>query len=270
MLLCVVSAFQPKLTTDFARSLLIAGLLIAGGCSKNQGPATYEYLKEEHDLLARFTVENSHPAQIPLPQKPQLPSRYATKSEHREYARSSKAYPQQLVEYYTAVIASLKGQSAAYLSVQAQLGSIGASDVETRAVHLVASEERLLGDARIVFLDLAELYDRRRANLVRVGHSNLFDDIIIPAATGFAATGNVGGIAFGAFKGLVDTVGRDNAAKQEIADQFSQVKGSIDKTQRDAIDFQTERSQILASLSSKYSDLDWNFLKVAPIQETPP
>jgi hypothetical protein len=72
------------------------------------------------------------------------------------------------------------------------------------------------------------------------------------------------GAVVGVFKGFTNVADRHASERQSISEQFSTLHAEQLDAQRDLIAFQTESSQILASLSSKYPDQDWSFLK--PIQ----
>jgi hypothetical protein len=244
----------------YARGLLLSGILIVAGCSQKHGPATQVYLKTEQGLLKTFLAAYGHEEPIQSPQKPFLP-RPATSDEYRAFILAKRQYPHELELYYEKLIARFKRQSGAFAQIQAQMGSLGAADVEPDAVHLVATEETLIGDMRLVLLEASELFDRRRIVLIRAGQSNFFDEICIPAIQGALETKSEVGAILGVFKGFANVAGRNAVERQQISEQFSRLRDSVIAAQRDAIAFQTEKSQILASLSSKYPEQDWDFLK---------
>jgi hypothetical protein len=251
-----------KLCVGICLSGLLAGcVFMVAGCSQNHGLATRTYLKTEHDLVATFFADNGRDPKIIAPSKPTLP-RPATKAEFRQYTAARAQYPHELVLYYSNVIARLNRQSNALGQVQAQMGTINAAGVDPDAVHVIATEQALLGDGRLVLLEASKIYEERRAALVRGAQSNFFDDICVPAAVHAAETMSVAGAFWGAFEGLANVAGRSKQERQQIEELTDRFRESQTVTQRDAIALQTERSQILASLSSKYPGQDWNFLKI--------
>jgi hypothetical protein len=253
--------------TRIQRAVVLIGrlmpvvVLFVVGCSRNRGPATHTFLNSEEGILKRFFEENGHQPAIKLPQHPISPPR-PTRFERQAYSRELAQYPRALEEYYARAIDLLSKQSGAFAQLQAQMGSIGASGVDREAVGLVSDEEKLLGDIRLLFLESSELYARRRSTLIREGQANFFDDIVVPAAEGIlgSPTQPEVGAVLGMFKGFSNVAGRNASERQSIAEQFTRFHEAENTSQRDFISFQTERSQIQASLSSRYPEEDWAFL----------
>jgi hypothetical protein len=167
--------------------LVVACLLTVAGCSQNHGLATGAYLKTEHDLVAAFFAGNGQEPKITAPSKPTLPHP-ATTTELRQYHAARLQYPHELVLYYFNVIARLNRQSNALGQVQAQMGAISAAGVDPEVVHLIATEQNLLGDSRLMLLEASKIYEERRTALIRGEQSNFFDDICVPAAEHAAET----------------------------------------------------------------------------------
>jgi hypothetical protein len=176
---------------------------------------------------------------------------------------AKRQYPQEFESYYAKLIAHFKRLSDSFDQVQMQMGSLNAAGVDPEAVHLVATEEKLIGDMRLVLLEASGLCDRRRNAMIRAGQASFFEDICVPAIEGAASKGEIGAI-LGAFHGLAKVAGRNADERQQILEQLSRLRDSVAAAQRDEISFQTEKSQILASLTSKYPSQDWSFL-MAPI-----
>ena len=169
-----------------ARVFLVLGCLAVAGCAERHGPPTQAYLKAERNLLKTYSANQGPGEPIFAPQKPILP-RPATRDQYRAFILAKRQYPQEFESYYAKLIAHFKRLSDSFDQVQMQMGSLNAAGVDPEAVHLVATEEKLIGDMRLVLLEASGLCDRRRNAMIRAGQASFLKTSACPLSKALPA-----------------------------------------------------------------------------------
>lgn len=243
------------------RLLLFLGALLLGGCSRNKGPATYEYLKAERELGANLTVELSRYPPIQPPERPILPIR-PTPQERRDFLIRQRNYPRHMQVCFNQVVERLQQISSTLEKAQQRIGRLSASGTDPAAVRLVATHEALLGDARIAFLEASEFFRLNEQAFIRSQHPDLVGDLIEvakPAIHGYIAGGGYGAV-FGGIDGLLQLDSRATQQRQQLDGQVSRFHAAMIAVERDKIAFQTVQDQASTTLSSRYFGYDWAFV----------
>jgi hypothetical protein len=236
--------------------VIVCGTVLVG-CSRQNGKATFEFLKAQHDILESTKLElkkYSYPKPLAAPV-------FSRQTPLRQRLQAIKAYNDAQDDFLTDVIQDSEESLRVLHDAQTRISALNPADIQPAAIALAKLYEQSLGDGAQVCAEVKALATLERVQLRRNKNKN--QELITPLITGVIDGLIADNVAAGAvtfLKGISTDIELDNELRQEIDTHFLHLQEAVATLEQDKSQTITKRSELITSFGAKYPGYPWNSL----------
>ena len=239
--------FNMQIMKMNTRILIILGIVILTGCSRNDGKRTFEFLKSEreviNDMREEFQKHSFPPPPTPIKLKGLM-----------EYRRAD------VVQYWNTVIQNSQQMRKVLNETQTKISALDSSGVEDDAINLTKNYEQLLGDTGQAWVELETLGKEELQTEQKQNNSHPILAELIPGIIKSIAAENPAPAVAAFGKVVSNGIQQKNTLNQELQSDVKHLQDALATLQHDGENMVTARSELVTTFNSKFPKYSWNFL----------
>ncbi len=245
------------------QAVVILSTIALAGCSRQDGKASFEFLKAQHKIWENTKLELK---KYSIPKPPSAPV-FSRQTPLRQRMEDNKVYRDALDRYLSTVIQNSQESERLLSDAQSRISALNSAGIHPDAAALAKLYEHFLGDAVQVYVEMKALATIEQTEL----RQNNKDDLITPLVIGIleaVATDNPSPIAGAFLKGASQNIKRQQAIKSQTESHLMHLQEVVAAFERDKSQTITKRSELITSFGAKYPGYPWNSLLPATAQSS--